>query len=132
MKALIVEDDPTTRRIMLEFMKMYGQPHIAVNGKEAIDAVCDAFETGEPYDLICLDITMPEMDGQTALRYIRDLEEARGISSSKRAKIVMTSALNDVKSAMAAFHGLCDAYLIKPIGRTKLLETLRTLGLIQE
>lgn len=131
MKALIVEDDFTSRLMMQEFLKMYGTLHIAVNGKEAVEAVRVALESGEPYHLICLDIMMPEMDGQAALKHIRDLEEARGIMMSDGAKIIMTTALDDVKNAMSAFHNLCDAYLVKPIDRAKLLEALRKLGLIQ-
>lgn len=130
MKTLLVEDDSTSRRLMQEFMKMYGQLDIAGNGKEAIEAVCVALNSGEPYDLICLDIMMPEMDGQTALQHIRDLEEARGVLSSNGAKIIMTTAVDDVKSTMSAFYSLCDAYLVKPIVRAKLLETLRKLELI--
>ena len=61
-------------------------PHmLRVNGKEAVEAVRNALETVEPYNLICLDIMMPEMDGQQALREIRDMEEARGIIA-KRSK----------------------------------------------
>jgi len=131
MKILIVEDDATSLRLMQEFLKMYGTLHVAVNGNEAIEAVCKALETGEPYDLICLDTMMPEMDGQTALKHIRDLEEARGILSTNGTKIIMTTAFGDVKNIMAAFHSLCDAYLVKPISRVKLLEALRKLGLIK-
>jgi len=131
MKILIVEDDFTSRIIMQEFLKGYGEVHITVNGKEAIEAVNLSLELGAPYALICLDVMMPEMDGQTALRHIRDMEASRGILSTDGAKIIMTTALGDVKNAMSAFHNLCDAYLVKPIDRAKLLEALRKLGLIQ-
>ncbi len=131
MKALIVEDDFTSRLLLQELLKSYGPSHIAVNGKEAVDAVHLALEMGEPYDLICLDIMMPEMDGQEALRQIREQEEARGFLSSKGAKIVMTSALGDPKNVITAFRSLCDAFLIKPIQKAKLLEELRKLGMIK-
>ena len=131
MKTLIVEDDFTSRLLLQEFLKGYGSSHVAVNGKEAVEAVRLALEAAEPYQLICLDIMMPEMDGQTALEQIRALEKARGIWSTQGAKIVMTTALNRLKDVNAAFGGLCDAYLVKPIDKTKLLETLRQMSLIQ-
>ena len=131
MKTLIVEDDFTSRLILQEFLKSYGQSHIAVNGREAVEAVRLALEAGEPYHLICLDIMMPEMDGQTALKQIRALEEAKGIWSTQGAKIVMTTALNRLKDVNTAFGNLCDSYLVKPIDRTKLLETLRQMSLIE-
>ena len=105
--------------------------HIAVNGREAIEAVKSALAADDPYDLICLDIMMPEMDGQQALREIRALEEAVGVISTNGAKIVMTTALGDLKSVKVAYSNLCDAYLTKPIQKAKLLEALGILGLIE-
>jgi two-component system, chemotaxis family, chemotaxis protein CheY len=131
MKTLIVEDDFTSRLLLQELLKSYGPSHIAVNGKEAVDAVRAALAANEPYNLICLDIMMPEMDGQEALRQIREQEEARGIPSTHGAKIVMTTALSDIKNVIAAYKSLCDAYLTKPIQKAKLLEELRKLGLIK-
>jgi two-component system chemotaxis response regulator CheY len=130
MKTLIAEDDLTSRLLMQEFLKSYGRSDVAVNGKEAVEAVRAALDGAEPYDLICLDIMMPEMDGQDALREIRTLEEARGIISPNGAKIVMTTALADMKNVFAAYARLCDAYLTKPVQKAKLLGELRRLELI--
>ena len=131
MKTLIVEDDFTSRKLLQEILKHYGEADIAVNGVEAVDAMSTALEAKEPYDLICLDIMMPEMDGHSALREMRMLEEIRGIPPSKRTKIVMTTALASMKDVMAAYHGTCDAYLIKPIDKAKFLQELRNLSLIE-
>ena|SRR5581483_7336850 len=130
MKTLIVEDDFVSRLLLQEILKRYGAVHIAVNGREAVNAVQTALETGEPYDLICLDIMMPEVDGYEALRQIRAAEEARGIRSSSGARIFMTTALDQMKSVIQAFHGLCDAYLFKPIEKAKLVEQLREFRLV--
>jgi two-component system, chemotaxis family, chemotaxis protein CheY len=132
MKTLIVEDDFTSRKLLQEILKHYGQGDIAVNGVEAVDAMSIALEAEKPYDLICLDIMMPEMDGHSALREIRMLEEIRGIPPSKRTKIIMTTALASMKDVMAAYHGMCDAYLLKPIEKAKFLQELRNLNLIKE
>jgi two-component system, chemotaxis family, chemotaxis protein CheY len=131
MKTLIVEDDFTSRKLLQEILKHYGPADIAVNGIESVDAVSIALEAEEPYDLICLDIMMPEMDGQTALREIRMLEEIRCIPPSKRAKIIMTTALGSMKDVMAAYHGTCDAYLVKPIDKAKFLLELQNLSFIE-
>jgi two-component system chemotaxis response regulator CheY len=129
MKTLIVEDDFISRLLLQEILKSYGPCHIAVNGREAVEAANVALEAKEPYDLICLDIMMPEMDGQEALQRIRQLEEDRGILSTNGAKIVMTTALGDIKNISAAYGGLCDGYLTKPIQKAILLEELRKLKL---
>ncbi len=130
MKTLIVEDDFTCRFLLQKLLGGYGTTHIAINGKEAVAAVHIALECGEPYDLICLDIMMPQMDGHAALQKIRQLEEDKGILSSEGVKIIMTTALGDLKNISNAFHGLCDAYLTKPIIKCDLLKSLQTLKLI--
>ena len=130
MKTLIVEDDFVSRTIMQEFLKQYGPSHIAVNGKEAIEAVRLALERQEPYDLICLDIMMPEVDGLQALRSIRAHEESAGLPPSKTAKIVMTTALRDFQNISDAYGNHCDAYVTKPINKAQMTAQLKKLGLI--
>jgi two-component system chemotaxis response regulator CheY len=73
---------------------------------------------------------MPEMDGQQALKQIRALEEAKGILSTDGAKIIMTTALGDMKNVMTAFSGLADDYMVKPIDKAKLLDQVRKFKLI--
>jgi two-component system chemotaxis response regulator CheY len=130
MKTLIVEDDFTSRLLLQASLTPYGECHIAVNGREAVEAFRAAREQGQRYDLICMDIMMPEMDGQEALKQIRKLEDDADILSSDAAKVVMTTALDDIGSVMTAFKGLCDAYLMKPIDKAKLLAQLKSLHLI--
>ena len=78
MRTLIVEDDFTSRLLLQTYLSRYGECHVAINGKEAVEAFRMSKQNGSKYDLICMDIMMPEMDGQTALREIRALEEAGG------------------------------------------------------
>lgn len=131
MKILIAEDDFTSRLLLQELLNQFGTVHIAINGKEAVEAVNLAMDTAEPYDLICLDIMMPEMDGQEALKQIRKKEEGMGIRSTEGVKIIMVTALGDPKNVFTSYMGLCDAYLTKPILKEKLYQELRNFGLIQ-
>jgi two-component system chemotaxis response regulator CheY len=131
MKTLVVEDDFTSSLLLREILKHYGPSHAALNGREAVDAVRTAIDSGEPYDLICLDIMMPEMDGHEALQHIRALEEAKGIIAIDGAKIIMTTALDDSKNILASFKDQCDIYLTKPVDKAKLLGELRKLKLIE-
>jgi len=130
MRTLIVEDDFTSRLLLQSFLAKYGECHIAVNGKEAVDAFRSAQESRQKYDLICMDIMMPEMDGQTAVKEIRALEEAGGTLSTHGVKIIMTTALDDVKNVVESFKSLCDAYVFKPIDTGKLLAHLRETDLV--
>ena len=67
MKTLIVEDDFLARALLSTLLSEYGECHLVVDGEEAVSAIGKAYEKGEPYDLVCLDIMMPVMDGQKAL-----------------------------------------------------------------
>ena len=130
MKTLIVEDDFTCRLLLQEMLKEYGPVHVAVNGKEALDAIRSGLDSQEPYDLVCMDIMMPEMDGQQAVSAIRSTEESRGIIYTDGTKIVMVTALGDMKNVSGAYGRLCDSYLVKPIDKKALLVELRKLKLI--
>ena len=130
MRTLIVEDDFTSRLLLQSLLGRYGECHIAVNGREAVDTFRRAWESGQPYDLICMDIMMPEMDGQSAVREIRACEKGQGTLSATGVKIIMTTALDDVKNVVESFKLLCDAYVFKPIDTGSLLDHLRFLRLI--
>lgn len=129
-RTLIADDDFTSRLMLQESVKSYGAVHIAANGREAVDAVRMAIEASQPYDLICLDIVMPEMDGQQALREIRALEQAKGVSRSGRATIIMVSSLADEANITTARDHDCDHFLVKPLDRTRLRDALRRSNLI--
>lgn len=125
---LIVEDDFVSRQILVEHLSSFGRCDVAVDGEEAVQAVRLALNNGTPYDLICLDIMMPKMDGQTALKVIREIEEESGIFLGDGAKIIMTTALSDSVNIIKAFKSNCEAYLSKPISRDKLIEQLVKFG----
>jgi two-component system chemotaxis response regulator CheY len=131
LRALLVEDDITSRLVLQTFLARYGDCHVAVNGREAVEAYRLALEHRRGYDLICMDIMMPEMDGREAVRQIRAMEEAQGILSTYGAKIVMTTALSGVKEVIRCFRELCDAYLVKPIDLGQLLAHMKSYELVE-
>ncbi len=130
MRILIAEDDMTSRLLLRKMIEPFGACDVAVNGKEAVESFRLANEQGESYALVCLDIMMPEMDGQAALKAIRALEQKAGRLPSQSAKIVMTTALRDIENVTIAYRELCDGYLVKPIVRDKLVALLKELGLL--
>ena len=88
-----------------------------------------ATENGDGYDLICMDILLPEIDGETAVKEHVLWSESEGILSSAGAKIIMTTALDEMKDMIRSFQDLCDAYLVEPINVPDLLNTCRLVGL---
>lgn len=131
MKTLIVEDDFISRKIMMELLAPLGECDIAIDGEEAVQAFRLAHEEKRPYDLICMDIMMPNMDGTEALKLIRAAESAMGLMGAAEVKVVMTTALDDPKSVVEAFYrGGATSYLVKPITRQKLMQEIRSHGLL--
>ena len=115
---------------MSNFLSKYGECDVTVDGMEAVDAFLMAMEDGEPYDLVCLDIMMPVMDGYQALVGIRNLEKERGIPEEKTVKVIMTTALNEEKNVKMAFELGCTIYTGKPLDQERFDQALRKLGLI--
>ncbi len=110
-------------------MAELGTCDVAGNGQEAIQAFEAAWAAQEPYGLICLDIMMPGMDGHKVLQIIRQEEMAKAVPEEDAVKVIMTTALSDHRIIMRAFKEQCEAYLIKPIDKQRLLETIQQLGL---
>lgn len=132
MKILIAEDDAISRRIIGKILSRFGTCDTAVNGAEAVEAFRLARQDGYPYDLVCLDIMMPDMDGQEALRKIRAVEKQAGIRGRREVKVIMLTALDDPRSVVEAFYrGGATSYLVKPIETEKLLAELQQLGLLK-
>ncbi len=130
MKTLIAEDDSTSRKILEKLLSVYGVCDVAENGNVAVDKFKSAVKGDDPYDLVCLDIMMPEKDGQEALQDIRKAEEENGISGPDEVKIIMVTALTDPKTVVGSLKEGATAYMAKPLNRKDLKDHLRNFGLV--
>lgn len=130
MKILLAEDDYATRKFMVSFLSKYGECDVTVDGMEAVDAFLMALEEEDPYDLVCLDVMMPVMDGYQALVGIRNLEKQKNIPKEKEVKVIMTTALNEEQNVKLAFELGCTIYSGKPIDQNRFEQALKKLDLI--
>ncbi len=131
MKILIAEDDLASRRFLSKFLSQYGEVDLVVDGLEALDAYLMAIKEKASYDLICLDIMMPKVDGVKVLKAIREFEMKQGVVSEQRVRVIMTTALAETDYVNQAFEIGCEAYAAKPIDTNKLLEVIKKLGLAE-
>ena len=129
MNILVVEDDFISRKLLCRYVDPYGEASVAINGIEAVSAVRFALESGAPYDLICLDIMMPGMSGEETLQAIRELEQKHGLDPNRRARVIMTTAVEDEATIRRALEASADRYIVKPIEKKKFLATLAELGM---
>lgn len=132
MRILVVEDDYISRRLLCRYLEPYGVCDEAVNGHEALDAIRRAIAGDKHFDLICLDIMMPGMDGQQALVLLREMEVENGRPLGRGAKVIMTSAMEDNQYILQALNASADGYVVKPIEKRKFIETLKEVGLDME
>lgn len=130
LKILIAEDDLTSRKFLSKFLSKYGECDVVVDGLEAVDAYMLSMREKSPYDMICLDIMMPKIDGVKVLKAIRDIETQNFILPEKRSKIIMTTALAQAELVQSSFDYGCEAYASKPIDTDKFIEVMKKLKLI--
>lgn len=128
-RCLVVEDEPAARKLLQMYLKKVMDYEEVTNGADAVEAVKRAYEEGRPYDLVCMDIDMPEKNGPEALKEIREMEEERGVKGLDVTKVIMTTVHDDPRNIMGAFRTGCEGYLVKPIKRHRLYEQLEKLGL---
>ena len=127
-KILLVEDELTSRKTLNLFLHPLGEVDIAVNGNKAITAVKKAIENNKPYELIFLDIIMPELDGITTLKKIRQLETQHEVNEYAKSKVIMTSANTEKDVILKSAQAGCTSYMIKPIDKVRLYNEIRKHG----
>ena len=130
MRTLIVEDEFNSRNLLMKFLNPLGPSDVATDGNEAVSAFKQAHDDNQPYDLICLDIKMPNKDGYETLTEIREIENDMGIRGLDVVKIIMTTAVDSRQSILTTFSQGCESYIIKPIGKQKLYDELQKLELL--
>jgi signal transduction histidine kinase/CheY-like chemotaxis protein len=116
LRILVAEDNPVNQKVVLRMLGKLGHlTTIAANGQEALAALA-----AHSFDLVFMDIQMPEMDGLTATKYIRELEQQTG----RHLPIVAMTA-----HAMKGDEELClaagmDGYVSKPVSGRQIEETI--------
>jgi len=109
-------------------MESLGECEAVESGSAAIAAFKKAWETWMPFDLITLDITMPEMDGTEVLYAIREIEKEKKIPIEKQVKILMATSHSDKDTVITSIQAGCDDYIVKPFDREVIIKKLEKLG----
>lgn len=117
-RVLVAEDGPDNRRLIMTFLQRAGATvELAENGRQAVEQATAAAKRGEPYDLVLMDMQMPEMDGYAAARELR----ARGV----RAPLLALTAHAMTGERERCLAAGCDDYMTKPIERAAFLAFCR-------
>jgi signal transduction histidine kinase/DNA-binding NarL/FixJ family response regulator len=120
-RVLLAEDGPDNQILVMTHLRRAGADvTVAANGRIAVDLARAAVAEGAPFDLILMDMQMPEMDGYTATATLRK-EGYQG------AIVALTAHAMEGDREVCIAAG-CDDYLTKPIDRDKLLRTVAHYG----
>ncbi|SMP57889.1 response regulator [Anoxynatronum buryatiense] len=130
MRILICDDHDASRIVLSKYLARYGTCTLVDNGAEAISLYAESQQSDEPFQLVCIDILMPQMDGFNTLRSIRELEKVFSPKDTDKLKVIMVTALDDTDNIHQAYSLGCDAYLMKPYTLQQVDDTLKSLGLI--
>lgn len=127
---LIVDDSASIREAFTAILSPLARCRTAVNGREAVDVVKECRSRGERFDLILMDIIMPEKDGLAAVKEIREFETAMGLTGKDATTIIIVTTIsNPSRILLAQYECGADAYITKPFTEKTVLQTLSNNGL---
>jgi len=118
MRSLIIDDDATSRALLAGALGRRGVVEQASSGAEGVMLLRSALALCKPFDLICLDIMMPDLDGQAVLIKIRTAEAVAKVA--KPVAVLMTTSVNDGRNVLTAYQSGIAGYLVKPIDLKRL------------
>src|SRR6266850_2469990 len=118
MRVLLAEDNEINQQVAVEFLQMRGhQVRIANNGKDVLQALA-----AERFDIILMDVQMPQMDGFQATAAIREKEKTTG----DHIPIVAMTGYAMKGDRQRCLDGGMDAYICKPIRSQELFEIVES------
>ncbi len=124
---LIVDDDLVTQKLLLRYLAPFGKCKVVSDGRSAIAAYETAWAEDNPFSLVCLDILLPEADGQEVLASLRRIERKATERGKRKTYVAMITAMGDMRNISKAYRHRCDAYLVKPVSQKKLHQVLEKL-----
>jgi PAS domain S-box-containing protein len=129
LSILVAEDNDINALLARALLAKLGhRPTIASSGAAAIESWQAAQAAGAPYDLLLMDVHMPELDGFAATARIRAAEAERG---SARTRIIALTANASAEDRAACLNAGMDGFVTKPLDREKLAEVLSQAGAMQ-
>jgi len=131
MRILVVDDDGPNRKLLTDIVSRLGECDATDGGEGALSAFQKAWEDWRPFNLIFLDVLMPDIDGRQVLLKIRELEKEKKISEQHQARIIMVTGASEEETVMDCLKNGCDEFIVKPIDIELVFEKVRRLGFMK-
>ncbi len=130
MNILVVDDELVSQKKMMKILSGFGTCDGVKTGKSALRAVKTALENWQLYNLITLDVSMPDISGVDVLTAVRKMETDRGLTDEEKSKILMVTSHSDIETVKAC-AGKCDGYIIKPFNKQVMAGKIKKTGLLR-
>ncbi|MFO7912285.1 MAG: response regulator [Desulfotignum sp.] len=130
MNILVVDDEIVSRKKMMKILSGFGTCDGVKSGKGALQAVKTALENWQLYNLITLDVSMPDISGVDVLSAVRKMETDRGLTNDEKSRILMVTSHSDIETVKACV-GKCDGYIIKPFNKDVMTGKIKKTGLLR-
>lgn len=131
MRILVVDDELVSRKKMEKILEEFGDCFLVECGADAVKIFKEAWEMGVPFDLVSLDIGLPDMSGIDVLKRIRQIEKDKDIAKDKLSRVMMVTSHADQSLVLGSVEAGCNNYIVKPFSREKVVEKLEHLGLCE-
>lgn len=125
MRILVIDDEFAALKKLEVLLSEYGECNAATNGGQAKELFAEAIKEGRPYDLITIDIGLPDTSGLELLKFFCAVENKNSKFASKK---IMVTGSGDPDNVLDAGK-LCDGYITKPIKKEVLHQKIGKLGL---
>jgi len=129
MRILIVDDDYVSRSKLKAILGLQGDCDCAASGEIALKMFEAADKEMMPYNLVTVDVEMPEMNGKELVAQLRQWEEKHGVGLTERAKILMVTIKKELRTVSASYSEGCDGYLVKPVTPETVAQALKEIGM---
>ncbi|MGD9042528.1 MAG: response regulator [Desulfobacterales bacterium] len=130
MRILVVDDDAPNRKLLTDIASKMGECEGAEGGQEALSAFKKAWEDWRPFNLIFLDVLMPDLDGREVLLKIREIEKEKKVSEQHQVRVIMVTGVSEEETVLDCLRNGCDEFIVKPIDILLVLEKMKKLGLM--
>ena len=130
MRILVVDDDAPNRKLLTDIASKMGECEGAEGGQEALSAFKKAWEDWRPFNLIFLDVLMPDLDGREVLLKIREIEKEKRVSELHQVRVIMVTGVSEEETVLDCLRNGCDEFIVKPIDILLVLEKMKKLGLM--
>ncbi|BBO76083.1 response regulator [Desulfosarcina widdelii] len=123
MRILLIDDEPIALTKLELMLTNAGTCDTAGSGVEATEYFVKAINDNRPYDLVTIDIELPDITGLDLLNRFVELEHKNGITAAKK---IMVTAHSNVDFVVKA-KDKCDAFVVKPLRKATLLAKIQEL-----